>query len=206
MPNLSRLYEIDTEANIDAATMDLKEVRPERTLAELLESMRQAEDDLETFDVDLSELGANIREKVDGIAEYLQHCDQKATALRERMKAIEKKAKAFENRSKNLKQHVANLLALDAEQKGPHVAGLNAKGKHRISGEAYQISLQFHDYVEIIGDPNPVAFLKLGPSFIERRYTWDKRALKMALENNSKLVSEFAEIKKRPHVKIDVRT
>lgn len=183
--------------------MELRSPRDKKTLSDLLELMRRAEGEWDDFDIDLGELGSDIREKIDNIVEYLEHCDGKAESLRLKMKQFEKKAKAYENKSKNLRQYIANQLAFDADQKGSIAA--DEAILHRISGDTYQMSLQYHDFVEVICDPNPVTFLKLGPSFIERRYCWNKRALRMALETQSHAVAEYAELRRRPHVKIELK-
>lgn len=182
---------------------DEKTPSDKKTLADLLELMRRAESEMDDFDIDLGELGSDIRGKIDNIVEYLDYCDEKAQSLRVKMKLFEKKAKAYENKSKSLRQYVANQLAFDADQKGAISA--DEAIMHRISGDTYQMSLQFHDFVEVNRDPDPVAFLKLGPSYIERRYCWNKRALKMALENQSRVVAEYAELRRRPHLKIELK-
>jgi hypothetical protein len=171
-----------------------------KTLADLLELMRQAEDEWDHCEIDLDELGTAIRSKIDSIVEYLEYCDEKAQSLKAKMKLFERKARAYENRAKYLRQYVADQLAQDARLNG------GPEDKACVSGELYQMSLQFHDFVEVSCDADPIAFLKLGPRYIERRYTWNKRALKAALENRSEDVTRYAELKKRPHIKIDIKT
>ncbi|HYX38357.1 MAG TPA: siphovirus Gp157 family protein [Oligoflexus sp.] len=184
---------------------DPEEPKPKkRTLADLLELMKRAEDEIDHCEIDLEELGTAIRSKIDHIVEYLDYCDEKAQTLRTRMKLFERKAKAYENRSKYLREYVAYQLATDASWKGDGPSGHD--GKPCMSGDLYQMSLQFHDFVEVNSDANAIAFLKLGPPFVERRYTWNKRALKAALESKSEIVAGYAELKKRPHIKIDVKT
>lgn len=189
------------EAFEDEVT-ETKEPKKKKSLGDLLELMRKAEDDLDDFEIDLDELGQDIRSKVDAIVDFLDYCEHKADILKKRMKLFEKKAKAFENKAKNLRQYVANQLMLDSDQKGDILG--QKEEMPTIAGDLYQISLQFRDYVETLAEANPLNYLKLS-EFIERRYSWNKRALKTALENQNEKAFKVAKIGQRPHLKIDVK-
>lgn len=182
----------------------VEEVVQKKSLGDLLEIMRRADDDLENYEIDLDELGVDIRNKVDAITEYLFHCRERADGLKKVIEVFKKKATAFENKYKNLKLYVANQLVLDAEQKGLILG--NKDCKPRLTGHLFQFTLGHAESVEVLCEPNASIYLKVGEKYCSRSYKWDKRALKAALDRNDPLIMQYAEKKRTAHVKIDARS
>lgn len=166
------------------------------TLDDLLSLTRQADEAIDDFEIDLEELGKNLRKKIDGITEYLDYCDSRAETIGKRAAELAQKAKAFENKSKFLREYVAQCMLRDAAIRG------ESTDKLKISGEHYEFALQFSEAVEEVVQPNPNLYLKLTGKFIRRSYAWDKKALKEGLKAGQIGIEAYAKLIKKPYIKI----
>lgn len=167
------------------------------TLGDLLDLSRKADDDVEDIEIDLAELGSNLRQKTDDIVAYLDLLDSKAEMHRKNAQKFAAKAKSFENKAEGLREYVAFQLDADNRERG----GLNAKPK--LTGHVWEIEVKYSERLTPKVHPDANLYFKefLKP-FISRAYTWNKDGLKKSIKSGNDKLSEYASITKHPSIKI----
>ncbi len=207
----------DNATVIDMALSDLRRRTSERSgeaveaeaapqkasLGFLLEQARRADDDMLDFELDLAELGADLRHKVDDIVEYVDYCRARSAAIGKRAKQLVDKAKAFANKADRLEEHVA--FRLDEDRQVRLGRGEPVDDNYRLPGVNFEVALKYSERVTASREPDPALYLKL-KGLVRRQYSWDLNAVKKALKANDAAVMPFAAITKHPFIKIDPKT
>ncbi len=170
-----------------------------RSLDELLSLMRATDDDVLDYDVDLEELGVDLRSKVDNIVSFLDYCEARALALGKRAAELSAKSAAFKNKGARLEARVGDVM--DFDRKARIAKGEPAEGPYRLPGVSFEFVLKYSERVKEKRAADPAMYLKL-KGFVRRTYEWDKTALKKALKANNAAAIEVAEITRHANVEI----
>lgn len=169
------------------------------SLHELLSLSRAADDGVLDAELDLEALGLDIRDKVDGIVEYLSFLESRAEAFSKLAAPFVKKSLSFQRQRKSLEEYVAFCLNRDKverEARGEKV------DKVVVPGECFQLRLKYSERVEPVSEPTTALYLT-HKALIDRTYKWRKGEVKKALKAGDPVITKLAVIKKYPHVDID---
>lgn len=175
------------------------EPRPKATLGELLSLVRMADDGVLDSELDLEELGRDLRDKVDGCVEFIFYNRSRAAAVSAMAKLLTAKATAFANAADRLESHIAFRLAQDKAERAARGEPVDAK--YRVAGVQFELVATTSERAVPLVEPTPALYLRF-KDLMRRSYDWDKNALKRALRAGNVEVKAYAEIKKIPQVEI----
>ena len=96
-------------------------------------------------------------------------------------------------------------MELDAKLRFGHEPMPEKAPKFKMAGKAYEFVLNFADVVVVDREPNQYDYItpSIGKNFIKRVYTWNKNALKNAVQNGNEEIAKLAAIEKKPWIKIN---
>lgn len=172
-----------------ATTEEASGPPPTKSLGELLAIAKQADDAVLEYDVDLVELGESIKDKVDGIVEYLDFLESRAAAISKRALELSTKAGHFRNKAARLEAYV--------EKQMDGTASLMLPGKF------YRFVIKYSEAViPKIKESAALALKYKGLIVRKVSYQWDKRGLKARLKVGDKDAMEVAYIERRPNLEI----
>lgn len=164
---------------------------PTKSLGELLRLAQEADDAILENDVDLEELGANIKDKVDSIVDYLDFVDSRRKKILERSNELMAKAASFAAKQDRLEAYVTKRM-FDT-------------GTPKLPGNFYRFIIKPSEAViPKVAKATAGLFLKYKGLVTKGAtpYSWDKRALKERLKAQDPKAMEVAYIEIRQNLDI----
>jgi hypothetical protein len=163
-------------------------------LSELLTLAKQADDAFLEDELDLEELGKDLSNKVDDVAEYLEICKERAGNMAARAAKFSAKSSAFVNKRTRLIEYIE--------------LNMQGTGTEKIPGNFYRFILKTSSSVEPRTEKVSARMALKFKSFVRTKiaFSWNKAELKKAINAKDPLAMEAAYIKESSYLDINLRS
>lgn len=162
------------------------------TLNELLQSLREADEDIEQSltQEQLKETIGSIKDKVDSTFEVISRLESEASRMDRLAKSFEKRKKTLSNQVKSLKEYVQYTMATD--------------GSDELYGETHRVKLCSRKGLKVTDQVGAETTMKF-PDVVKVEYSFDKMLVKEKYKADPEKYGELVEETKTQHIKFSVR-
>lgn len=178
---------------VTPAALDVEVAKPKRPFHVILGMMQASDDNMLEEEIDLEELGKELRDKVDNIVEFTDACYARGAAIAKRAAELSAKAAAFNNKADRLLEYVHRNMV--------------ETGSLELPGHDFAFRIKYSERVDIkptaIADPGMyLRFSRKAAGLIKRTYAWDKNVIKRLLKAGDADIAALASITKHPNLEI----
>ena len=162
-----------------------------RSLWDLLDLLEKIDEGI--LNLSIPEQESILKEsqvKIDRYKAVIDRLENHSRFLGERAAEFTDQKRIVDSKVKRIKEYLIRVLRL--------------KGTDRWTGETFQVKIANSEAVHAIAEPNSALSLQF-PKLVNRRYSWDKRALKEELSKEKSPLHKFARIIKNENVKFSFR-